>query len=173
MPRAFDNRNRFFSLVKGVNVRRGDVPDELKQRYRVESNGGHSVHFYIDSQTNSPAVRDRGRDLIAPGVNPSAVRDMVAIAQHRAWPSIYTVGAMDFRREVFLTGQAQGLAVFGYPATERDLPEIERRRDEPTRRRLELDAQRVQAPPTGQRASNISPFTRLRVGGITSATICA
>jgi hypothetical protein len=113
--------------VRNRSLAEGDVPDYLRRRYYIDGRGGAGLGFYADARIAAPAFRDRGRQLVAARSDPNAVRDMVAIAQHRGWTIIAARGEESFRREVWLAGRAIGIEVRGYRATERDLQELERK----------------------------------------------
>jgi hypothetical protein len=120
------------SLAPGVKNRSttpGDAPEALKRRYYTDERDGDGLGFYVDARIQTPAFRDRGRELVAARLDPNAIRDMTAIAQHRGWTIVTARGSADFRREAWLAGRAIGLEVRGHRATERDLQELQRRRE--------------------------------------------
>jgi hypothetical protein len=106
----------------------GDIPERLRRRYFTEERA-REHRFYVDAQVKTPVFLDRGRKLIAPRSDPNAVRDMVAIAQHRGWSIVDVRGTPGFRREAWLASRSVGLEVRGYQPTERDLQELDRRRE--------------------------------------------
>jgi hypothetical protein len=106
----------------------GDVPERLRRRYFTEERA-REHRFYVDAQVKTPVFLDRGRKLIAPRSDPNAVRDIVAIAQHRGWSLIEVRGSPGFRREAWLAGRSLDLEVRGYQPTQRDLQELDRRRE--------------------------------------------
>jgi hypothetical protein len=106
----------------------GDVPERLLRRYYTEVKA-REHRFYLDAQVTTPVIIDRGRRLVAPRSDPNAVRDMVAIAQHRGWTLVEARGTPGFRREAWLAARTLGLEVRGYQPTPRDLQELDRRRD--------------------------------------------
>ena len=137
-PKAQDSLT---PAVKDRSVAQGDVPAALKRRYYTDERGGDGLGFYVDARIPAPAFRDRGRELVAARLDPGAVRDMTAIAQHRGWSIVKAQGSAGFRREAWLAGRSSGLEVRGYRPTERDLQELQRRQD---RRRLAEDRNEVQ-----------------------------
>lgn len=127
--------------------RKGDVPEVLRRRYFVDERGGPGLGFYVDARVGTPAFRDQGRRLAASRPDPNAIRDMVAIAQHRGWKAVVVEGEADFRREAWLAAQVRGIEVKGYRPTERDRQDLERRQSASDRR-----AARVrQDPPNAER----------------------
>lgn len=127
MPDEQASEDRLAPSGKGHSTVRGDVPDTVQRRYYTDGRGGDGLGFYVDARVQTPAFRDRGRELVAVRADPNAIRDMTVIAQHRGWAIVAARGSTDFRREAWLVGRSMGLEVQGYRATERDLQELERR----------------------------------------------
>jgi hypothetical protein len=75
----------------------------------------------------APVFEDRGRILLSRHADPNAVRDMIAIADHRGWRMLDVRGGADLRREAWLAGRAAGLEVRGYRPSERDLQDLQRK----------------------------------------------
>jgi hypothetical protein len=141
MPETRTGPNQLVPTADGGSTTRGDVPDDLKARYVLKDRGdGLGLDYHIDAAAEFPAFQDRGGDLLTARSHPDIVRDMVAVAQHRGWWSIFARGSDAFRQEAFLTGEAVGLHVFGHKAAARDLQVLEGRFDQPTRRQREADA---------------------------------
>jgi hypothetical protein len=105
----------------------GDLPGHISRRYFSTTKFGTPFAFYTDAQSKDPAFRDHGGRLSTDRNDPATVRDLVAIAKHRNWTIIAVRGQTDFRREVWLIGQAEGLEIRGYRPTERDRQQAERR----------------------------------------------
>jgi len=129
-PKAEDSLS---PAVKDRSVTQGDVPDALMRRYYTDERGGDGLGFYVDARIQTPAFRDRGRELVATRLDPNAIRDMTAIAEHRGWTIVQARGSAGFRREAWLAGRSIGLEVGGYRPTERDLQELQRRQDQAQR----------------------------------------
>jgi hypothetical protein len=110
----------------------GDVPERLRRRYYTEERA-REWRYFLDAQVKTPVFLDRGRKLVAPRSDPNAVRDMVAIAQHRGWSLIEVRGSPGFRREAWLAGRTLGLEIRGYAPAPRDLQELDRRRESKAR----------------------------------------
>ncbi|ODT89102.1 LPD7 domain-containing protein [Phenylobacterium sp. SCN 70-31] len=121
------NRNQIDSEGRGRSTRKGDVPELLQRRYYTDERGGPGLGFYADARVQAAAFRDLGGRLVAARSDPTAIRDMAAVAQHRGWTAVVVHGDKDFRREAWLTARALGLEVRGYQPTERDRQELERR----------------------------------------------
>ncbi|MGA0608340.1 LPD7 domain-containing protein [Phenylobacterium sp. VNQ135] len=112
----------------------GDVPEALRRRYFLDERGGPGLGFYADARIATPAFRDQGARLIATRPDPNAIRDMIAIAQHRGWAVVVLRGDADFRREAWLAAMAMGIEARGYRPTDRDHQELERRQAATPRR---------------------------------------
>jgi len=152
MPTEADSPNTLGPAVRNRSVSAGDVPESLARRYFTDGRGGGGLGFYVDARVQAPAFRDRGRQLETARNDPNAIRDMVAIARHRQWTIVTVRGTGDFRREAWLVGQAAGIDVRGYQATERDVQELERRRTA-QRRRATLTAEQSEQPQDKRRPS--------------------
>ena len=129
MPDDSNTQDSLAPAVKTHSTIRGDVPDVLRRRYYTDELGGGGLGFYADARIQTPAFRDRGRDLVAVRLDPNAIRDMAAIAKHRDWSIVTASGSAEFRREAWLAGRSIGLEVRGYRATERDTQELQRRQE--------------------------------------------
>lgn len=127
MPAEAEAPNTVSPAVRHRSVVAGDVPERLRRRYYLDERGGAGLGFYVDAKVQAPSFRDRGRQLVTGRTDPNAIRDMVAIAEHRGWTIITARGSADFRREVWLAGRGLGLEVHGHRPTERDLQELQRR----------------------------------------------
>lgn len=127
-----DNPQPEDTLAPGGRMKRGrigDVPDAIHRRYYTDDRGGPGRGFYVDASVLRPAFRDRGDRLASDRADPNAIRDMTEIARHRGWLIVTARGSAEFRREAWLAGRQAGLEVRGYQPTERDLQELERRRE--------------------------------------------
>jgi hypothetical protein len=129
MPDETQEPNVVSPAVRDRSVRQGDIPEAVRRRYFLDGRGGGGLGFYADTQVKAPAFRDQGRKLATARNDPNAIRDMVAIAQHRGWAIVNVSGTASFRRETWLASRAAGLEVRGYQPDERDLQALDRRRD--------------------------------------------
>lgn len=143
MPDEPAPENILASAGRARSGTRGDVPDAIRRRYFTDERGGPGLGFYVDAKVTRAAFRDRGDRLSVERADPNAVRDVTEIAKHRGWLIVTAQGSAEFRREAWLTGRQLGLEVRGYQPTERDLQELERRRERRVqseiRRELELE----------------------------------
>ena len=114
------------------SLAQGDVPEAVRRRYLTEGRGAQ-LAFYADQTTKHPAFHDAGRRLMAERTNPSVIKDMLSIAEHRGWSEIRVRGSVEFRREAWMQAQARGLEVDGYKPTDRDRQALERRLSTPAR----------------------------------------
>lgn len=142
-----DDPTNMIASDKGRSKTKGDVPDGLRRRYYVDERGGRGVGFYVDARITTAAFRDDGARLTASRPDPNAIRDMVAIAQHRGWTAVVVRGEADFRREAWLTAMAAGIQTRGYRPTQRDHQELERRQAALARRTAQREARPSPAEP--------------------------
>jgi hypothetical protein len=109
--------------------RPGDVPEAVRRRYLSERRLDGAVVYFTDATAVTPSFRDTGARLIAARSDPTTIRDLLVVAQHRGWTAIQVRGADGFRREAWLQARALGLTVDGYRPRERDEQALARRLD--------------------------------------------
>jgi hypothetical protein len=143
------------------SVEEGDVPDALHRRYLTERGRSGGLGFYADATVLVPSFQDRGGQLHAVRTDPNSIRDMIAIAQHRGWSTIEVRGATGFRREAWMSGQLRGLEVQGYQPTQRDIQDLERRRQSQQRQRPEPGGRPASTRPQDPTAPG--PRSHLRI----------
>jgi hypothetical protein len=134
MPDEINDVNRLEAAARARSIARGDAPETILRRYFLDERGGRGLGFYIDATWRRAVFRDRGDRLTTDRNDPNAVRHMVEIAGHRGWTTITVRGDTAFRREAWLAAGILGLEVRGYRPTERDLQDLERRRQARERR---------------------------------------
>jgi len=110
------NRNQIDSEGRGRSTRKGDVPELLQRRYYTDERGGPGLGFYADARVQAAAFRDLGGRLVAARSDPTAIRDMAAVAQHRGGAAVVGHGDKDFPREAWLTPRAPCLAALARKA---------------------------------------------------------
>jgi len=128
------DRNQIDSEGRGRSVAKGDIPERIKRRYFLDERGGPGLGFYVDARIKSASFRDLGGRLTASRTDPNAVQDMVRVAGHRGWSVVVVHGEAEFRREAWLAAMAVGIEARGYRPRERDLQDLERKRDGMERR---------------------------------------
>ena len=105
----------------------GDLPDRLAARYLVEPGPLGPAKVYVDATSKQPAFVDAGVRLSSERNNPTTIRDLIAIAEHRGWSSVTVKGSADFKREAWMQARVAGLEVDGYKPRPRDLQALEQR----------------------------------------------
>jgi hypothetical protein len=106
-----------------------ELPERLKQRYLIEHRGD-AAHLFIDrtqADKKMPSIVDGGDRLSTKVNHKDVVRDIIDIAEHRAWKQISVRGTEEFRREAWLEAVSRGIEVKGYKPGELDLQELQRR----------------------------------------------
>jgi len=156
-----DDATNTIVAEEGRSRSEGNVPDGLRRRYYVDERGGRGVGFYVDARIKSATFRDEGARLTASRADPNAIRDMVAIAQHRGWTVVVVRGEVDFRREAWLTATAAGIETRGYRPSERDRQELERRKAAVTRRQEQREARSTPADLGAAEAASVRRNVRV------------
>ena len=105
---------------------RFDLPASYHDRFLVTKAKGQQdlYRFYDDAR---PAIIDKGDQLSTRNADRGTAMDMIELASHRGWQSLKAKGPEEFRREMWIEGNAQGLKVQGYRPTEKDQEEANRR----------------------------------------------
>lgn len=102
---------------KGVELERDEfiMPRRITQNY-AEVDG----KFYA-KDGNRLMFQDQGNKLATSTTDKATIADMVALAKAKQWESLKLTGTMEFRREVWLQAESQGIKTQGYTPKESDL----------------------------------------------------
>lgn len=114
-------------LVRNPGDRpKSSFPEGFEDRYFTKP-GRNEVTIYADSKGDKELFRDTGDRLKTKEPSELAVKAMVETAQHREWQSITLRGSNEFKRDVWLEGQARSMDVKGYRPSELDMQEMKNR----------------------------------------------
>lgn len=121
-------------LARDADRRDGDeekkpktrYPDQFEDRYFIKEGNGETT-VYADSKGDRELFRDSGDRMRAKDASELAVKAMVETAQHREWQRMDVRGSREFKREVWLEGQARGIQVKGYKPNDLDRQELKNR----------------------------------------------
>lgn len=103
-------------------------PTGFDERFVVaQRRTGQDLYRSYDDQR--PAIEDQGDALRTKNADRATAMDMVELASHRGWSKMNVKGPEEFRRELWIEGTAQGMAVKGYRPSDKDRSEAERRAD--------------------------------------------
>ncbi|MGJ0427289.1 LPD7 domain-containing protein [Methylocystis sp.] len=96
------------------------LPAHLRRKYYVVEVDAAEAKIYAD-RDGEYLIAKAGRDhLVTLVANVEIVRDLVAIAAHRAWERIELTGSLEFRREAWLAASARGIETKGYEPSDLD-----------------------------------------------------
>jgi hypothetical protein len=122
-----EGRNVIGRARNDGRTKRGDLPDALRERYRLDRQR-YVVDVYGAQAERDPVFRDQGFRLSTRRSDPNLVRDLMDVVRLRRWAEVYVLGEAGFRREAWLQARGAGLEVWGYQPTQRDLQALALRR---------------------------------------------
>ncbi len=105
---------------------RFDTPGSYADRFVITKTGDRQ-EFFRSYDDQRPAIIDTGDRLATKNADRATAMDMIELAEHRGWQSLRAKGPEEFRREMWIEGQAHGLKVEGYRPSEKDMEEARRR----------------------------------------------
>lgn len=111
-----------------------DLPESIKNQYiyKVKNRAlaGEKVNFYDrEGDDGAIAFEDRNKSLHTSREDSKTIKAMVDVAQAKNWSSIKIKGTEAFKREVWLEATVRGVEVKGYQPNEKDLIELEKRKE--------------------------------------------
>ncbi|NSX56803.1 LPD7 domain-containing protein [Parasulfitobacter algicola] len=101
-------------------------PNGFDQRF-VVTKRRNAQDLYRSYDDKRPAIEDQGDSLRTKNADRATAMDMIELAAHRGWSKMNVKGPEEFRREMWIEGQAQGIEVRGYRPSDKDRAEAERR----------------------------------------------
>lgn len=105
---------------------RFDTPGSYADRFVITKTGDRQ-EFFRSYDDQRPAIIDTGDRLATKNADRATAMDMIELAEHRGWQCLRAKGPEEFRREMWIEGQAHGLNVEGYRPSEKDMEEARRR----------------------------------------------
>lgn len=115
-----------------VSASQGDAfPASLRRKYYVvvdERAKADAALFYADERGEYLAFKLLEGRLTTRLTAPEVIRDMIAIAEHRHWTTLFVRGSVEFRREAWLEASACGMNAKGYEPTALDREALANRR---------------------------------------------
>jgi len=108
--------------INETKVRKND--QHIDEKYDVDSRGRYSLK-------NSPDVefRDLKNRIITKHQTATTAQDMVSVADAKGWENMKVSGTEKFRREAWLEAESRGILVKGYKPTEKDVTQLEEKRN--------------------------------------------
>lgn len=113
------------------------VPDSERQRYqrvlelvfdRKQDEQGHTEYRW--KRSGQTAFVDEGERIRFTSSNETAIKAGIQLAKEKGWTAAHVEGSEAFKREFWIQAQLQNLRVTGYEHTKEDELELERRREE-------------------------------------------
>ena len=101
-------------------------PNGFDDRF-VVTQRRNAQDLYRSYDDKRPAIEDQGDSLRTKNADRATAMDMVELASHRGWSKMNVKGPEEFRREMWIEGQAQGIEVRGYRPSDKDRAEADRR----------------------------------------------
>lgn len=114
------------------------IPAPVRERFREGQDG--KFFFKDGKDADSVAFRDQKTRLTTNRDDTLVAHSLVDVAESRDWHNIRAQGTKEFRREVWLEATARGLEVEGYKVNQRDLEDLEHRKQDLERRSNSLEA---------------------------------
>ena len=156
------------------------VPEDEKRRYqrvldlvldKVQDEQGHTEYRW--KRSGKSAFVDEGDRIRFTNSNETAIKAGIQLAKEKGWTAAHVEGSEAFRREFWIQAQLQGLGVTGYEHTKDDELELEKRREElskkkeaykePERTRAEREPKRSTFDAPEYRASDLEREVRRNV----------
>lgn len=105
---------------------KANLPDHLKKKYIQVGN-----KFFYNNAPDKAAFVDHGNKIKTKSNSTSIAESMLELAKSRGWSQIKVKGSEEFRRNVWLMANLQGITVNGYKPTDVDLAVLEKRLQTP------------------------------------------
>ena len=95
--------------------------EEFIMPRRITQNYAEVAGKFYAKDGNRLMFQDQGDKLATSTTDKATIADMVALAKAKQWESLKLTGSMEFRREVWLQAESQGIKTQGYTPKESDL----------------------------------------------------
>jgi len=113
---------------------KAELLEKVHRDYRVAGSS-----FYFKDRPEKLAFKDKGEKLVTSANDERVAFAMATMAEARGWKTIKVNGHPDFRREVWMEASLRGIQVKGFAPQERDLKELEERRERTMRNSVEKE----------------------------------
>lgn len=117
--------------------RQVELMQYLHQQFRVS---GAKYHF--KDQPQRVAFKDKGERMVSASNDERVAHAMATMAEAKGWKTIRVSGHPDFQREVWMEANLRGIEVRGFKPQEKDLKELDARRDARSKNVVEREANR-------------------------------
>lgn len=120
-------------------------PLGLEHKYLV--NGGQ----YFDKNGRTVLFEDKGKSISTGRQDQQTMQDMLKVAQAKGWESIKLKGTPEFKQQMFVLAEAQGIKTTGYTPNEHDLKMVEQQRELMSLNKIEQgESRESQTPDTNK-----------------------
>jgi putative DNA primase/helicase len=138
--------------------RQVELMQQVHQQFRVSG-----AKFHFKDQPQRVAFKDKGPRMVSASNDERVAHAMATMAEAKGWKTIRVSGHPNFQREVWMEANLRGIEVRGFKPQEKDLKELEVRRDlrsknvveqeaTQTRQDAQQDAGKAQAAPQPENA---------------------
>ncbi|EMG0636409.1 hypothetical protein V3X37_004493 [Salmonella enterica] len=104
--------------------RQVELMQQVHQQFRVSG-----AKFHFKDQPQRVAFKDKGPRMVSASNDERVAHAMATMAEAKGWKTIRVSGHPDFQREVWMEANLRGIEVRGFKPQEKDLKELEARRD--------------------------------------------
>lgn len=118
--------------------RQVELMQQVHQQFRVSG-----AKFHFKDQPQRVAFKDKGPRMVSASNDERVAHAMATMAEAKGWKTIRVSGHPDFQREVWMEANLRGIEVRGFKPQEKDLKELEARRDLRSKNVVEQEATRT------------------------------
>ena len=111
-------------LTEREKNRQVELMQQVHQQFRVSG-----AKFHFKDQPQRVAFKDKGPRMVSALNDERVAHAMATMAEAKGWKTIRVSGHPDFQREVWMEANLRGIEVRGFKPQEKDLKELEARRD--------------------------------------------
>ena len=97
-----------------------EIPDSVLRRYAIKDH-----LYYSKDRSKGLAFEDKGKSISAKTSEADDIRAMIELAKAKHWSKIKISGTDEFKKEVWLAANMQGLEVEGYTPSAQDVALLE------------------------------------------------
>ena len=104
--------------------RQVELMEQVHRQFRVSG-----AKFHFKDQPQRVAFTDKGPRMVSASNDERVAHAMATMAEAKGWKTIRVSGHPDFQREVWMEASLRGIEVRGFKPQEKDLKELDARRD--------------------------------------------
>jgi len=119
-----------------------ELMEQVNNQFRVSG-----AKFHYKDQPQRVAFKDKGERMVSASNDERVAHAMATMAEAKGWKTIRVQGHPDFQREVWMEASVRGLEVRGFKPNEKDLKELEARRDQRSKNVVENEPMKTRQEP--------------------------